>query len=77
MDIKHLLLQAKEGEFSLLREVASKTTVQEFSKQVDVPITKWGKNGIYDCVKVERCSYLWKDGKFDGWCIDFDAKENQ
>lgn len=72
-DIGHILMQARDGEFSLLDSEARTMSVEQFAEKHGAPVTPWGHapDGTrpYRCVTVDGTEYLWRvgDGLYDGW----------
>ena len=63
-----IMRQAKDGEFSPLKDEASTMTVEQFAaKYAHGHVEPWGRQP-YLAVRVDGTDYLWtaSDGRFDG-----------
>lgn len=64
-----IMRQAKDGEFSPLKDEASTMTAEQFAaKYAHGHVEPWGRQP-YMAVRVDGTDYLWtaSDGRFDGW----------
>lgn len=71
-----IMRQAKDGEFSPLKDEASTMTAEQFAaKYAHGHVEPWGRQP-YMAVRVDGTDYLWtaSDGRFDGWDRPMDNK---
>ena len=64
-----IMRQAKDGEFSQLKDEAATMTAEQFAaKYAHGHVEPWGRQP-YLAVRVDGTDYLWAadDGRFDGW----------